>query len=233
MRERVELVHGDFIRTGAVTGRFDTVVLGDILDRVDDPGPMLDRCLEYLQPGGRVVVTTPLGLHPNEDHRRDLYLTDMIDLLRPRLGLEVLEIEDEHVRFAGRLSEGREASWERLDAQAVLSTTEAALAASQQRAQELERQMQGVERQARFDRLASDQLKIAKAQLQKLVDTKSGEVRVLRAPPPGDTFQHLVPGGFGVSAGREEAVHAMEAALPPPETVPLGIQTTGGLQWRS
>ena len=180
VRERVELVHGDFIRTGAVTGRFDTVVLGDILDRVDDPGPMLDRCLEYLQPGGRVVVTTPLGLDPNEDHRRDLYLTDMIDLLRPRLGLEVLEIEDEHVRFAGRLSEGREASWERLDAQAILSTTEAALAASQQRAQELERQMQGVERQARFDRLASDQLKIAKAQLQKLVDTKSGEVRVLR-----------------------------------------------------
>ena len=180
VRERVELVEGDFSRPGMVVGRFDSVMLGDILDRIDDPGAMLDRCLKYLQPGGRVVVTIPLGLHPNEDHRRGLYLTDMIDLFRPRLGLEVLEIEEEHVRFAGRLSEGRDVSWERLAAQAVLSMTEAALAASHQRAQDLERQMHGVERQAKFDRLASDQLKIAKAQLQKLVDAKSGEVRVLR-----------------------------------------------------
>ena len=172
VRERVELVHGDFIRTGAVTGRFDTVILGEVLDRIDDPGAMLDRCLEYLQPGGRVVATTPLGLHPNEDHRRDLYLTDMIDLLRPRFGLEVLEIEEEHVLFTG-CTGGREVSWERLDAQAVLSKTEAALAASQQRAQELERQVH-------LDRVALSQNKIAASQFKKRLDAKSGEVRVLR-----------------------------------------------------
>ena len=180
VRERVELVEGDFSRPGMVEGRFDSVMLGDILDRIDDPGAMLDRCLGVLLPEGRVVITTPLGIDPDEDHRQSLSLTDLVDLLQPRLALDVMEIEDEHIRFGGCLLEGREVSWERLDAQAVLSKTEAALAASQQRARELERQMQGVEREARFDRLASDQLKIAKAQLQKLVAAKSGEERVLR-----------------------------------------------------
>ena len=38
VRERVELVEGDFSRPGMVEGRFDSVMLGDILDRIDDPG---------------------------------------------------------------------------------------------------------------------------------------------------------------------------------------------------
>ena len=198
VRGRVELVHGDFIRSGVVKGRFDTVILGEVLDHVDDPRAMLDRCLQHLRPAGLVVTTTHLGLNSGEDGRQPLRLTDTIKLLRPRLALEVIEIEDEHVRFAGRLSEGREVSWEGLDAQAVLSMTEAALAASQQRLHEalelrgdriekLEQRVDAsrertreLERQAKFDRLASDQLKIAKAHLKKLVDAKSGEVRVLR-----------------------------------------------------
>ena len=180
VRECVKLVHGDFNQPRRVTGLFDTVILGEILDCVDDPGVMLDRCLEHLRPEGRVVITTPVGLGPSGDHRKSLLLTGMIDLLEPRLALEVMEVEEEHIRFAGRLTENRLTSWQHLEAETVLSVTEAALLAYQERVQELERQVHELERQAKFDRLASDQLKIAKAQLQKLVDTKSGEVRVLR-----------------------------------------------------
>ena len=180
VRECVELVHGDFNQPRRVTGLFDTVILGEILDCVDDPGVMLDRCLEHLRPEGRVVITTPLGLGPSGDHRKSLLLTGMIDLLEPRLALEVMEVEEEHIRFAGRLTENRLTSWQHLEAEAVLSVTEAALLAYQERVQELERQVHELERQAKFARLASDQLNIAKTQFQKSFDAKSGEVRVLR-----------------------------------------------------
>ena len=173
VRERVEIVRGDFIRPGVVQGLFDTVVLGDILDRIDDPGAMLERCLEHLRPEGRILVTIYLGLDPGEDRRQAMRLTDIINLLEPRFALHMMEFEDEHVRFVGRLSEGREVSWDRLDAQAVLSMTEAALVGPQQRAQELERQMQ-------VDRIALSQHKIAASQFKKGLDAKSGEVRVLR-----------------------------------------------------
>ena len=133
VRARVKLVQGDFIRTRPVTGLFDTVVMGELLDYLDDPAAMLDRGLEHLRPEGRVVITTPFGVHPHEDLRRTFSLTDLIGLLKPRLGLELLSVEDNHIRFVGRLSEDREVSWESLDAEAVQSMTDAALVASQRK----------------------------------------------------------------------------------------------------
>ena len=203
VRERVKLVHADFIRTRPVTGLFDTVVMGDLLDHVDDPGAMMDRGLEHLRPGGRVVITTPLGVHPNEDHRRTFFLTDIIGLLKPRLGLESLSVEDNHIRFVGRLSEDRDVSWQPLDNEAVLSMTDAALVASQKRlygilamrGSRIERLQQRLQQRVEENRAAQHKLnvanekskklefrvkldRIALAQLKKQVMAKTEEVKV-------------------------------------------------------
>ena len=212
VRARVRLVQGDFIEARPVTGLFDTVVLGEILEHLHDPVPLLDRSLEYLRPGGRVVITTPFGLLPHEDHHQTFCLTDVIDLLKPSLALEHMSVEDGYIRFVGRLSADHEVSWRRLDADEVLSMTDAALLASQtklyemlaargsrierlqQRRETLEDQkerlqsrldssrkrIQDLERQVKFDRMASAQIKIASAQLEKNLEAREGEVRVLR-----------------------------------------------------
>ena len=137
VRARVRLVQGDFIEARPVTGLFDTVVLGEILEHLHDPVPLLDRSLEHLRPGGRLVITTPFGLLPHEDHRQTFCLKDVIDLLKPSLALEHMSVEDGYIRFAGRLSSDREVSWQRLDADAVLSMTDAALLASQTKLYEM------------------------------------------------------------------------------------------------
>ena len=131
VRDRVRFVQGDFIGTRPADGLFDTVVMGELIDHVDDPGAVLDKGVKYLRPGGWVVITTPFGVHPNDDHRRIFRLTDLVDLLKPRLGLEILTVQDNHIRFVGRMSEDRDASWKRLDTEAVMSMTNAALLASQ------------------------------------------------------------------------------------------------------
>ncbi len=191
VRSRATLIQGDFISERPVTGHFDTVVLGEILEHLHDPGPLLERSLEHLRPGGLLVITTPFGLHPHEDHHKTFYLTDMIDALKPRLALEHISVEDSYIRFVGTLSEDREASWQRLDDGAVLSMTETALVASdtklyemltkrENRIQELTRQRnylrdenQGLKRQVRFDKMALDRFK-------RNLDARTGEVRVLR-----------------------------------------------------
>ncbi len=173
VRERIELVQADFNLHAPVQGPFDTVILGDILEQAGNPGALLDRCLEYLVPEGRAVITIALGPGQGEDHRRTLRLVDIIDLLKPRLALHAMEIEDGHVRFVGRLSDDRQASWQHMDSESVLSMTEAALTASQERVQELERQ-------AEVDEVAISQNKTAASQFKKRLDAKSGEVRVLR-----------------------------------------------------
>ncbi len=173
VRERVELVQGDFASPGPVEGRFDSVILGDVLGCFDDPGAMLDRCLAHLVPGGQVVITAPLGVESGDDRRPPLRLTDMIELLKPRFALDTMEVEAGDVRFTGSLTEDRESSWDRMDPQAVLMMTEAAFAEAQNRAYGLERQLES-------DRMALSQHKIAASQFKKGLDAKSGELRVLR-----------------------------------------------------
>ena len=127
----VELVRGDFINVQSVTGLFDTVVMGELLDSLDEPGAAVERGLGYLRPGGRMVITTPFGVHPIENQRLSYRLTDFIGLLKPRIGLESISVVDNHIRFVGRLVEGKDESWQNLDAETVLSITDDALVASQ------------------------------------------------------------------------------------------------------
>ena len=198
VRTHATLIQGDFIGERPVAGQFDTVVLGEILEHLQDPETLLDRSLEHLRPGGRIVVTTPFGLHPHEDHHQTFCLTDVIDLLKPRFGLEHMSVEDGYIRFVGSLCEDREDSWQRLDEGTVLSMTETAFTYSQgkleemlsrrgSRIKELEGQrerlkdrvdsdlkkIKDLERQVKYDRMSLGRLK-------KNLDEKTGEARVLR-----------------------------------------------------
>ena len=176
VRQRVELIHGDFLEAGQTDGLFDTVVMGEVIEYVDDPGAMLDRVLEHLRPGGRVVVTTPFGVHPIEGGRRTFFLTDVIDLFRPRLGLERLDVEDNGIRFVGRLWEDSQLSWDRLDAEAVLSVTDAALMASLKelygmlamRESRVERLQRRLQERVEVDRDARDTADTSRGEIKKL-----------------------------------------------------------------
>ena len=131
VRRRVDFVRGDFVGTRQVTGLFDTVVMGQVLDYVDDPGAMVDRGLEHLRPGGRIIITTQFGVHPTENESQGFSLTDFVGLLKPRVALESLVVVDNHIRFVGRAAEHRNDSWDRLDGETILSMTDDALIASQ------------------------------------------------------------------------------------------------------
>ena len=205
VRSHARLIHGDFIRAEPVTGLFDTVVLGEILEHLDDPAVLLDRSLDHLETEGRIVITTPFGLLPHEDHHQTFCLTDVIDLLQPRLSLEHLSVEDGYIRFVGRLSEDREDSWQRLDADSALAMTETALVVSQTKLYEmLDARGDRIERlqlrrirleeqkarlQGRLDaakekiRTLQQQVrfdKMALARFKRNLDARTGEVRVLR-----------------------------------------------------
>jgi SAM-dependent methyltransferase len=50
----------------ALLGSFDSVVIGEVLEHVNDPVLFLDRCASALVPGGRVVLSTPNPHSPIE-----------------------------------------------------------------------------------------------------------------------------------------------------------------------
>ena len=166
VRERVEFVRGDFTGTRQVTGFFDTVVMGQLLDYLDDPGAMVDRGLEHLRPGGRFIITTQFGVHPLENESQGFSLIGLISLLKPRVALESLVVEDNHIRFVGRMTENRDVSWERLGGETILSLTDDALVGSQRelykilarRGSQIERLQRRLQQRVETERAAQSRL---------------------------------------------------------------------------
>ncbi len=59
----IDASHHEGLR--AINGRFDAVVLGEVLEHVPRPGSLIASCAEKIQPGGGLVVTTPNGESPH------------------------------------------------------------------------------------------------------------------------------------------------------------------------
>ena len=133
VRSRVRFVYGDLAQARLLDDRFDTLVMGEILEHLEDPQTLLNRSLDLIRPDGRVIITTPFGYHPDEDHRQTFCLSDFIALAKPRCALEHLQVESGYIHMVGRVSSSTESSWQQLDSDQLLSMTETALVSSQQR----------------------------------------------------------------------------------------------------
>jgi len=135
VQARVKLIEADFF-TCPINQTFDTVVLGEILEHVVTPQRLLERALACLAPGGRLVLTTPMGLAPAADHKRSYVLSDVVALLKNQLQINHLSVRDGYICVVARRSNGRmpaesEASAELTSSQSLLRITEAALVAAQ------------------------------------------------------------------------------------------------------
>jgi SAM-dependent methyltransferase len=67
----------DYFETFDTSERFDVIVMGFILEHVDDPGILLDRYKKFLKPEGRLYVSVPNAKSLNR-----------------RLGLELGKLDD-------------------------------------------------------------------------------------------------------------------------------------------
>lgn len=102
VQARLSLVHGDAAELPA-DGAFDTVILGEILEHLDDPAWLIDVAAGQLAPGGRVVVTVPFGVNDFPDHRQTFYLSAPHALLSRRFEMAQVEMLGRWVGFVGEL----------------------------------------------------------------------------------------------------------------------------------
>ncbi|MBA2541393.1 MAG: methyltransferase domain-containing protein [Deltaproteobacteria bacterium] len=109
---------------------FDTVVLGEILEHHADPRAVWLRAARLVVPGGRLIGTTPFGLHP--DRRTTFYLRNFIATIAGTGSLTHLDIRDGYIRFVVRTD--REAIAVDTDAAALLAQSEATFLAIQREA---------------------------------------------------------------------------------------------------
>jgi 2-polyprenyl-3-methyl-5-hydroxy-6-metoxy-1,4-benzoquinol methylase/spore maturation protein CgeB len=95
---RVELRVADALSVELDEDGFDTVVLGEVIEHLDQPSKMLARAADLLKPRGRLVLTTPFGYFPHPDHRQQFRTTELIALIRARFVIDELTIVDGYFR---------------------------------------------------------------------------------------------------------------------------------------
>jgi ubiquinone/menaquinone biosynthesis C-methylase UbiE len=83
---------------------FDTVLLGEIIEHQTRPMKLLAEVQRVLRPGGRVIVTTPFGVHPSEGHVRTFALSSFLDEIQRFFDMQDLRICDPYIYFVGSKS---------------------------------------------------------------------------------------------------------------------------------
>lgn len=88
--DKLQLILADFLNSDLPCSRYDGVVMGEVLEHVENPQSMLDRIAELLSPDGFSFITTCINA-PEIDHiylyRKESEVLDMIS----DAGLEVVE----------------------------------------------------------------------------------------------------------------------------------------------
>jgi 2-polyprenyl-3-methyl-5-hydroxy-6-metoxy-1,4-benzoquinol methylase/spore maturation protein CgeB len=102
VQERAQFVLADILEDDLAGQRFDTVLLGEILEHHADPRRLFERAVGLLVPGGTIVVTTPFGYHPHEDHKVTFYLSDFASTIENLCQPVALDIADGYIRLVGR-----------------------------------------------------------------------------------------------------------------------------------
>ena len=126
VRERVELIHADVAAVSFKDNRFDTVILGEVIEHLVKPEEMLRRAVELLKEDGRLLLTTPFGHFPDPDHRQTFVLSDIVALLQPLCEPVSLAIEDGYIRFVGVNRTPSPEAWQMLRETQLLPLTERA-----------------------------------------------------------------------------------------------------------
>ncbi len=128
VRGRVTFVQADVLRWQP-TGRFDTLIMGEVLEHVHEPRELLAATRQLLADDGRLLLTVPLGWLEHHDHKQAFLPPELIELLEEFYGVDELEIADDKIRVVALAN--RTSRPEAVDAKRLLAAVGQALLAGQ------------------------------------------------------------------------------------------------------
>jgi glycosyltransferase involved in cell wall biosynthesis/2-polyprenyl-3-methyl-5-hydroxy-6-metoxy-1,4-benzoquinol methylase len=131
VQDRIRWIEGDLADL-EIEARFDTLLMGEVIEHQALPQRFLARALQFAKPGARIVLTTPFGLYPHPDHKVSLFPRHLASMAQQlAIDIDVLDVTDGYMRLVAR-APGRAGGGGQLPlAQALLITTEHAALASQ------------------------------------------------------------------------------------------------------
>lgn len=94
-QENVVFKHANFMTENFSELRYDSIILGEVLEHITEPERFMEKATSLLKPDGRIIVTVPFGINDYFDHKQTYYLIDLLKLQNE-------DIQAIHVEFFGK-----------------------------------------------------------------------------------------------------------------------------------
>lgn len=121
VQKRVTFQLGDIAETLSAHGKFDTILLGEVLEHLTYPDRVLANLRECLSEGGRIVVTVPFGMLQFHDHKRTYVISSFVDTVKDLFAPILLDTDDRYLFSVLEGKQGNQAptqDWRKLLEQA-------------------------------------------------------------------------------------------------------------------
>lgn len=105
-RERLRFVAMNFMDFKSEE-RFDTIVMGEILEHLPDPAAFVKKACTHLVKGGTIVATVPFGINDDPDHRQTFYWSWIRDIVAPLFDIRDIEFFGKWIGVVGTRRERR------------------------------------------------------------------------------------------------------------------------------
>ena len=74
VRNNVEFIYGNFVDYDFKDKKYDTVIMGEIIEHVYKPENLFKKASKVVKDDGVVIITTPFGLLRHPDHKQTFYI---------------------------------------------------------------------------------------------------------------------------------------------------------------
>ena len=77
VKKRVNFVNSDFIKFNFQNKTFDTILITEVLEHLEEPEVFIEKSFELLKDDGKLIVTVPFGINESPGHLRTYYFNEL------------------------------------------------------------------------------------------------------------------------------------------------------------
>ena len=94
-KKYVEFQTANFIDYDFNDRKFDSIILGEVLEHITDPKRFVKKAAKLLMDDGQIIITVPFGINDYFDHKKTYYLQEL-------LKLQVADVKIKDLTFFGK-----------------------------------------------------------------------------------------------------------------------------------
>lgn len=97
VQDKVNFILGDIFSFDFKETKFDTIVLGEVLEHLVQPEVLLKRVFELCKPEGRLLLSVPFGLLEHPDHKQTFFMSDIVQLIAQHFCPQQVLVEGQNI----------------------------------------------------------------------------------------------------------------------------------------